>query len=69
VVVWCIVVLHLIYVVTGVAENGILTAWVFSKGLDTKHARDIRVGATYWYWVVAVWILVYVIVFLGPRWM
>jgi cytochrome c oxidase subunit 3 len=65
--VWTILGMHLAHLITATVENGIMTAWVFAKGLDDKHARDIRVTAVYWYWVIGIWILLYGIVFVGPR--
>jgi heme/copper-type cytochrome/quinol oxidase subunit 3 len=35
--------------------------------MDDKHARDIRIGAIYWYWIAAIWIPLYVIIYFGPR--
>jgi cytochrome c oxidase subunit 3 len=66
-IVWTIVGMHLLHLVTGTAENFILTLWLWMKGMDDKHARDVRVGAVYWYWIAAIWIPLYVIVYFGPR--
>ena len=44
-----------------------MLTWVLLKGLDDKHARDVRVTAVYWYWIVGTWIILYAIVFPGPR--
>ena len=65
--VWTILGLHLLHILIGMLENVMMTAWVFLKGLDDKHARDVRVAAVYWYWVVGTWIVIFAIVFLGPR--
>jgi cytochrome c oxidase subunit 3 len=65
--VWTIVGLHLLHLIVGVLEMVMMFAWVRVKGLDDKHARDIRVTAAYWYWIVATWIVLYAIVFPGPR--
>jgi cytochrome c oxidase subunit III len=64
---WTTVGMHLLHLVTGTAENFIMTLWVWLKGMDDKHARDIRVGGVYWYWIVAVWVPLYVIIYFGPR--
>ena len=68
-IVWTTVGMHLIHLITGTAENLIMTIWVWLKGLDTKHGRDIRVGAVYWYWIAGIWVPLYVIIFFGPRWL
>jgi cytochrome c oxidase subunit 3 len=64
---WTILGMHLLHLITGTVENGLMAAWLFLHGLDDKHARDIRVGAVYWYWIAGVWLLLYGLVFWGPR--
>ena len=66
---WSILVLHLLHLITGTAENLLMCVWVWLKGLDIKHARDVRVGAAYWYWIAGIWIPLYAIVFWAPRWL
>ncbi|HEY0368370.1 MAG TPA: cytochrome c oxidase subunit 3 [Chthoniobacterales bacterium] len=67
-IVWTTVGMHLLHLVTGTAENLLMCLWVWIKGMDDKHARDIRVGCVYWYWIAAIWIPLYVIIYFGPRW-
>lgn len=67
-VVWTLLGLHLSHLIACTAENSIMAAWVLTKGLDDKHARDVRVTATYWYWIAGVWVLLYVLVYWTPRW-
>lgn len=64
---WMILGMHLLHLITGTTENGIMAAWIFKHGMDDKHARDIRVGAAYWYWIAGIWVLLYGLVFWGPR--
>jgi cytochrome c oxidase subunit 3 len=66
--VWLLMGLHLAHLITATSENAIMTAWIFAKGMDTKHARDVRVTAVYWYWVVGIWILLYGLIYWVPRW-
>jgi len=68
-IVWSFLGLHLTHLVIATSENVIMTLWVFVKGLDDKHARDVRVTATYWYWVAGTWILLYVLIWGGARWL
>jgi cytochrome c oxidase subunit 3 len=65
--IWTILGLHLLHLITGTLENLLMLAWIMLKGLDNKHARDVRVTATYWYWIVGIWLLLYGIVYLAPR--
>jgi heme/copper-type cytochrome/quinol oxidase subunit 3 len=66
-IVWTIVGLHLLHLIVGALEMVMMLAWVLVKGLDDKHARDVRVTAAYWYWVVGTWVVLFAIVFVGPR--
>jgi heme/copper-type cytochrome/quinol oxidase subunit 3 len=68
-IVWLLLGLHLAHIITATAENSLMTVWVMLKGLDHKHARDVRVTATYWYWVVGMWVLLYILIYWGPRWL
>jgi heme/copper-type cytochrome/quinol oxidase subunit 3 len=66
--VWLILGMHLAHLITATCENAIMTLWIFVKGMDAQHARDIRVTGVYWYWVIGIWVLLYLIVYWGPRW-
>jgi heme/copper-type cytochrome/quinol oxidase subunit 3 len=66
-VVWTIAGMHLLHLITGTLENFIMVLWICRRGLDQKHARDVRVTAGYWYWVAAIWVPLYAVVFTGPR--
>lgn len=66
-IVWTILGLHLTHLLVSTTENGIMAAWIFAKGMDDKHARDIRVTATYWYWIAAIWIPLFAVVYFAPR--
>jgi heme/copper-type cytochrome/quinol oxidase subunit 3 len=64
---WTLMGMHLLHLFVGTLELVIMQTWILVNGLDDKHARDVRVTAFYWYWVVGVWALIYAIIFLGPR--
>lgn len=66
-IVWTIVGMHLLHLLVGVLEFVIMLTWILVKGLDQQHARDVRVTAVYWYWIVGTWILLYAILMPGPR--
>ena len=68
-IVWTTLGMHLLHLITGTAENFLMTLWVWLKGLDVQHARDVRVGASYWYWIAGIWVPLYAIVYFGPRWL
>ncbi|CAN5658546.1 cytochrome c oxidase subunit 3 [soil metagenome] len=64
---WTILGMHLIHLFVMACEDIFGIVWVFAKGLDEKQAFDLTVTAVYWYWVVGVWVLLYALVYLGPR--
>jgi len=68
-IVWTILGLHLTHLIIATSENVIMTVWVFVKGLDDKHARDVRVTASYWYWVAGIWLVLYLVIWGGARWL
>ena len=65
---WFILGMHMLHLLIGLGECVFLSLWVFLRKLDEKHALDITVTAVYWYWIAAVWIPLYAITYLTPRW-
>ena len=68
-IVWTMVALHLLHMIIGTIEDSLSSIWLFKHELDLAHARDARVTAVYWYWVVAIWVPLYAIIYLGPYWL
>ena len=67
--VWAILFMHLIYLLGGLGEFGVILAWcLLRKPFDEKHGLDVTLMGGYWYWLVGVWAIGYVIVFWYPRW-
>jgi cytochrome c oxidase subunit III len=64
---WLILGMHLAHLITATCESVLMAVWIWTKGMDDKHARDIRTTCIYWYWVVGTWILLYTLIFWGPR--
>jgi cytochrome c oxidase subunit 3 len=55
---------HLIVVTL---ETAVLAIYVVGHPLTDKYRVDLTVTAGYWYWVVAVWVPLYLILYFGPR--
>ncbi|HEX8073125.1 MAG TPA: cytochrome c oxidase subunit 3 [Pyrinomonadaceae bacterium] len=66
-VVWFTLGMHALHLLTVTLEVFLLTLWVFLRPFDMKHRVDITVVAVYWYWVVAVWLPLYAMVYFTPR--
>jgi heme/copper-type cytochrome/quinol oxidase subunit 3 len=64
---WLILGMHMGHLIVETCEAMLLASWAFFRQLDDKHVLDITVTASYWYWVAAIWIPIYVIVYWGPR--
>ena len=64
---WMILGLHMFHLIVLFCEDIYVTTWLFVRGLDDKHALDLTVAAVYWYWIVAMWVVLFPIVYLVPR--
>jgi hypothetical protein len=65
-IVWGMLVLHLFYLILEVAEAGIDVVWVAIYGLDEKLADDVTLSTGYWYWTVAIALVVYLVIYWSP---
>ena len=66
-IVWFTLGMHAAHLLTVTLETFLLTLWVFLRKFDMKHRADITVVAVYWYWVAAIWLPLYAIVYFVPR--
>lgn len=64
---WTVLAVHTAIVLTDVADT-YFSAAVFLRGKEeNKHFSGVCDNSLYWYFVVASWLLVYVVLFLSPR--
>jgi cytochrome c oxidase subunit 3 len=66
-VVWTVLGTHLLHLIVATSECLFIATFAFSCPLDESHALDVTVLAVYWYWVVGIWLLLYGIIYFGPR--
>jgi len=64
---WMILGMHMFHLIVLACEDIFLLIWTYAKGVDDKHALDITVLGVYWYWVVGLWLLLFSVVYLVPR--
>jgi len=64
---WMMLGMHLLHLIVMMCEDTYLVIWTFVKGVDDKHALDLSVMAIYWYWIVAVWLVLFPILYIFPR--
>jgi len=67
-VVWTILGLHLIYILTGIAEFALMAAFAARHGFEEKHGLDVTLMGGFWYWLAGIWVITYVIIYWYPRW-
>jgi heme/copper-type cytochrome/quinol oxidase subunit 3 len=66
-IVWTILGMHAFHLVASAIENVLLLALMLRGPIERKHFVDATVNALYWYFVVAAWLPLYVLVFWGPQ--
>jgi len=66
-VVWFLLGMHMLHLCVLTTEAALLMVWVFKREYDMKHRVDIVTLAVYWYWVTAIWLLLYGIIYFTPR--
>jgi heme/copper-type cytochrome/quinol oxidase subunit 3 len=66
-IVWSTVVLHIFVALTDLADTiGLATLFVLRRE-ENKHFPAIRDNSMYWYFIVLSWIIVDLVIFVGPR--
>ena len=66
-IVWFMLGMHMLHLVVLTTEAVLLTIWVFTREYDMKHRVDVVTLAVYWYWVVAIWLILYGVIYFTPR--
>lgn len=66
-VVWFMLGMHMMHLLILTTESVLLTIWIFTREFDMKHRVDIVTVAVYWYWVTAIWVVLYAIIYFTPR--
>jgi heme/copper-type cytochrome/quinol oxidase subunit 3 len=68
-VVWTLLGMHAAHVLTSTIENALLVAVLVIGPVQRKDFVDAHVNAFYWYFIVAIWVPTYALVYLAPRWL
>jgi cytochrome c oxidase subunit III len=66
-VVWFLLGMHMMHLLVLTTEAVLLAIWIFTREFDMKHRVDIVTVAVYWYWVTAIWLVLYAIIYFTPR--
>ncbi len=63
---WMTFGLHVAHVLTGVLENTMLIALLYTGPVEEKHYGDVEASALLWYFSVLEWAPAFAILYLGP---
>jgi heme/copper-type cytochrome/quinol oxidase subunit 3 len=66
-IVWFILGMHTVHILTDVLDTGVLTALMFIGPIEEKRFVDVAENAAYWYFVLAVWLPAYGVIYWAPR--
>jgi heme/copper-type cytochrome/quinol oxidase subunit 3 len=64
---WTILALHAGHLVSSTLENLLLALLMFIGPVERKHFVDASLNALYWYFVVASWLPLFLLVYVVPR--
>jgi heme/copper-type cytochrome/quinol oxidase subunit 3 len=64
---WVLIGLHTAHLLTDVGDTLVLTALMFTRHARGKRFSDAEDNALYWYFVVAAWVFLYLLLYWAPR--
>lgn len=65
--VWCLLGLHTMHVIADTAQSCVMLGTLLARRVGEKQILGFRVDGQYWYFVVAIWIPIYLVVYIYPR--
>lgn len=68
-IVWVLLSLHTIHVATDVVDSGVLLVMAWTKPMTRKRYVDLSENSLYWYFIVAWWLPIYLVIYFAPRWL
>jgi heme/copper-type cytochrome/quinol oxidase subunit 3 len=65
---WGVLIMHHADLITDFYDSVVLAVMVFLKPVDGRKFSDVDDNALFWHFIVATWVVAYVIVYWVPRW-
>lgn len=65
---WFLLGLHTLHLVTDLGDTVVLTVLMFTRHGHGKRFSDVGDNAFYWYFVIASWLPLYLLIYWFPRW-
>jgi cytochrome c oxidase subunit III len=66
---WLLLSLHTIHVATDVVDSAVLTVLMFTGPIGKTRFVDVSENSLYWYFIVASWVPIYLMIYFAPRWL
>lgn len=66
-IVWALLLMHTVHVATDVYDTGVLAVLTFARPMDGRRFSDVEDNAFYWHFVTLAWCVLYVLIYLLPR--
>ena len=68
-IVWVLLSMHTIHIATDAVDSLVLLALMFTGPVPRKRFVDVSENSLYWYFIVAWWIPIYLVIYFAPRWL
>jgi cytochrome c oxidase subunit III len=66
-IVWLNMGFHTAHLLTDIVDTIVLIALMFIGPIEGKRFVDVSENSIYWNFVVVIWLLIYVVIYIGPR--
>lgn len=66
-IVWMLMGLHTLHLLTDTIDSLVLTVLMFTGPLEGRRFVDVSENSVYWHFVVGSWLLIYAVIYWGPR--
>jgi cytochrome c oxidase subunit III len=66
-IVWMLLGLHTVHLLTDAIDSLVLTVLMFTGPLEGRRFVDVSENGMYWHFVVGSWLIIYTVIYWGPR--
>ena len=66
---WVLLSMHTIHIATDVTDSAVLAVMMMTGPITKKRFTDVSENALYWYFIIAWWIPIYLVIYWAPRWL
>ena len=66
---WLLLIMHTLHIATDVTDSAVLAVLMFTGPITRERFIDVSENSLYWYFIVAWWIPIYLVIYWAPRWL